>query len=369
MKLTIKKSKLVDALNIVSKIANARAGLPILNNVLLQAHNSEVTLASTNLEITAITKISAKIKEEGDITVPAKLFSEFINSLPGDDVDISLSDNKLKIKSDKYKSTINTLDAKDYPALPEVNSDAKIVLKTDRLKSALNATMVSVGTDTSRPMTTGVYFYNSDGNLKAVATNGYRLSEYVIGKIDQDIKIIVPLATLHSVMRQIADQEEITINYSAEQVAFTTDNTTIISNVVDAEYADYSSILPKKINYKFSANRNDFIKAVRAAELFARSTTGSIMIEGGGKDSRTVQVRSLTTQLGDNTSDIDIVVEESNTDEFHTSINSRYLLDGLNNVPGTIVTITISDSIMPIILNGEDKDYLHLIMPLKTNAN
>ena len=93
MELSVTQENFARALAIVGRIASSRAGLPILGNVLLRTEANRLLVAATNLEIAATCYVGAKITKPGELTLPAKLISEFIASLPRGTVDIASKGN------------------------------------------------------------------------------------------------------------------------------------------------------------------------------------------------------------------------------------------------------------------------------------
>ncbi|MFC2012215.1 DNA polymerase III subunit beta, partial [Chloroflexota bacterium] len=91
MKLSCLQENLNRGLGIVGRAVAARTTLPITTNVLLATDQSRLKLVATNLEMAISYWVGAKVEEEGAITVPARLLTEFVNSLPNDKIDIDLS--------------------------------------------------------------------------------------------------------------------------------------------------------------------------------------------------------------------------------------------------------------------------------------
>ena len=91
MKLSCLRENLDYGLGVVGRAVATRTTLPITNNVLLATEQGQLKLAATNLEMAVSCWIGAKVGEEGAITVPARLLTDFISSLPNEKVNITLS--------------------------------------------------------------------------------------------------------------------------------------------------------------------------------------------------------------------------------------------------------------------------------------
>src|SRR5688572_6200827 len=91
MKVTCTQEALARGLGIVGRAVVARSPLPITANVLIASDEGRLKLTATNLEITLSCWIEATIEEEGAITLPARLISDFVNTLPNDRVSLTVA--------------------------------------------------------------------------------------------------------------------------------------------------------------------------------------------------------------------------------------------------------------------------------------
>src|SRR5690606_2363086 len=151
---------------------------PILSNILLRTDGTRLLVAATNLEIASVHHIGSKIITPGAITVPAKLINEFTSSLPSGTVELKVTDNKLSISTGRHSSVINGIVADEFPELPTIDEETSLLYKvgaTD-FKQAVSQTIITAGSDSTRPVLTGVFWRIIDGAIHLAATDGYRLS-------------------------------------------------------------------------------------------------------------------------------------------------------------------------------------------------
>jgi len=363
MKVTLTQENLSRALNIVSRIASGRTTLPILSNILMKTENGKLILSATNLEVAVTEEISAKIDEDGIITAPAKLMTEFVANLPKTNVEISTSDNKITIKAGNYRSTVNTTPADDFPALPEPKSGVSIKIPTEDLKKAISGTVLVASSDTTRPILTGVYIHTFEGILYMAATDGYRLAEQKISSLEQEISAIVPASTLSDVARIMSDSvKEIKIDFSDDYVSFIVGETTIISRLIDGNFINYRQLIPTKTEVEATLSCSEFVRITKISELFARESAGSITLNVDSETS-TLSIHSITSELGENNSEAEATVKGNGV----ITLNSKFLLDALNQISGDNVRIQFSGKLAPALLTSEnDDEYKHIIMPVKS---
>ena len=368
MEVQVLQERLAKALNIVSRVAaSTRAALPVLSNILIRADGNKLTLTATNLELATVDYLSAKVRKGGTITVPAKLLAEFVSNLPkGIDVEMVARDNKLTVKAGQYRSVMNGLVADDFPELPQIDEKKAVVFKVsvEDFRGAITEVMVASSSDTTRPALTGVYFNTHEGALYIAATDGYRLTERkFIDKVVSDVFTIVPTTSLQEVLRSITDEvEEVEILFDDNQVRFRLGEIEITSRIIDGNFPDYRQLIPKKTDIKVDVSRDEFVRMTKMAALFARESGGSVVCETKKLDKQFL-ISAVASELGENTSYIDAVVSEDGK----VVLNSRFLMDALNAISEESLSFGFSGKLSPVVIkNTKNKDYTHIIMPLKS---
>lgn len=366
MELTVTQENLARALSAVGRVASSKTQLPILSNILLRTDANRLLIAATNLEIASAQYIGAKIVKPGALTIPARLVSEFISSLPKESVELKVVGDNLHIKSGSYSSIINGVIADDFPELPTINEDSSIQysIKVEDFKQAVSQTIITTSNDATRPVLTGVYWHSHEGELYLASTDGYRLSERRLVKTTSEVSAIIPTQTLQEVMRTIADDaSEIEILFDETQVRFRINEAEIISRLIDGNFPDYRQLIPKSSDTHIVIHKSDFVRVTKIAGLFARESGGSITLTAD-EEKKSVSLHSIASQLGENTSETTADV----TGEGQITLNSRYLSEALGVIDGDTVEFSFSGKLSPCVLKSTEKDtsYYHIIMPLKS---
>lgn len=367
MELTVTQENLSKALNAVGRVASSKTQLPILSNLLLRTDGNRLLVAATNLEIAITEYIGAKIVKPGAITIPARLISEFISSLPNDTIEFKVVKDNLHIKSGSYKSIINGVIADEFPELPTISEDSSVQynISVHEFKQAVSQTVIATSNDMARPVLTGVYWHSVDGVLYLAGTDGYRLAERKLVKTKSSVAAIIPSSTLQEVLRILNDDsEDVDILFDDIQVRFRIDNTEIISKLIDGNYPDYRQLIPAKTTNSAIVNRTDFARTTKISGLFARESGGSLTVSI--KDD-VVSIHSVASELGENTSE----VKAKTSGEGSTTLNSRYLIEALNAIDGDDVYFGFDGKLSPALLysskkDSKDIDYYHIVMPLKS---
>ncbi len=97
MEVSCLQQNLSRALAIVGRAVATRSNLPVLQNVKIATEEGMLVLTATNLDIAITTRVGAQVQAEGEITIPARLLSDFVNSLPDDRIEIQSVNEPLSV--------------------------------------------------------------------------------------------------------------------------------------------------------------------------------------------------------------------------------------------------------------------------------
>jgi DNA polymerase-3 subunit beta len=366
MELTVTQENLARALGAASRVASTKTQLPILSNILLRTDGHRLMIAATNLEIASTQHIGAKIIHKGAITVPARLITEFVTSLPKTTVTLKATDNKLHLEAEGYSSVINGSVADEFPELPTINEKTAVsyAIDTGALKQAITQTILTASNDATRPVLTGVYWHSHEGSLFLAATDGYRLSQKRLVATKSEVAAIIPTTTLQEVLRTLNDDiSEVEVLFDESQVRFRLNDAEITSRLIDGNFPDYRQLIPAKSETVITVPRPVFAQITKVAGLFARESGGSVTLTADS-DKGNVSLHSVASELGENTSEAPADVSADG----QVTLNSRYLTEALAVVEGESVAFRFSGKLSPCVLSSgeKDADYLHVIMPLKS---
>lgn len=366
MELTLTQENFAKALSAVGRVASTKTQLPILSNILLRTDGNRLLVAATNLEIATTQYIGAKIIKPGAITVPARLITDFVSSLPKSTIELKVVGENIHIKSGKYQSVINGVIADDFPELPTINEKDSVTyaINTEEFKQAVSQTIITASSDATRPILTGVYWHSHEGWLYLAATDGYRLSERRLVETKSEIAAIIPTTTLQEVLRTITDEPEtIDILFDESQVRFRVNEAEVISRLIDGNFPNYRQLVPEKSDVVAIMDKTEFSRVTKVSGLFARESGGSVTVTVDS-DKQAVSLHSIASELGENTSELDAKI----TGDGQTTLNSRYLTEALGVIDASEISFGFSGKLSPIILKSTAKNtnYYHIIMPLKS---
>jgi DNA polymerase-3 subunit beta len=372
MKVSCLQENLAKGLSIVGRAVATRSTLPVLSNILLTTDESRLKLSATNLEIGINCWIGAQVEQEGSITIPARLLTDLVNSLPPERIDMDLiaRTQTLNVQCGRFEANIKGIDAQEFPLILIPEDDDRIELPPDMLRQTIDQVAFAAATDESRPVLTGVCAEVAENGVTFAAADGYRLS---VRSLDLDsatehpLEVIIPARALQELRRVGAEQDnpiEMMVASGRNQVFFHLDDIDVISQLVEGSFPDYRQIIPSSANTSTMVNTAELLNAVRMAFIFARDAANIVRIQvvPEEQDMGRLVVSATSTEHGDNVSELDATVEGQ---PIEIAFNARYLIDVLSVMETAQVSLETRDPSSPGVLRPVGgADFVHIIMPM-----
>ncbi len=366
MIITTSQKNLKAGLNIVEKIVSKNAALPILQNIILKTTKGRLCLSSTNLEIGINFWLGGKVEEEGEIAIPARIFSDFINNLKDGNLTLKSKGDVLLVNANNYQTKIIGFSAKDFPIIPKPKEAPFIALRAAELFELFNTVIDAVSISETRPELSGVLLNFSEKTTEAAATDGFHLAEKLINTknirqpADQK-SVIVPRYIAQELIRIFSNlEEEVFLSVSENQIFFTSPDLEIVSRLIDGRYPDYKKLIPEKWVSKVLVNKTELEKNIRLASIFS-SSISDIKISAEEKN---LKILAKNADRGEITS---LIEANLKNEPFELSLNYRYFLDGLKVIPTENVILEFTGEGNPLILRPEGRsDITYIIMPLRS---
>ena len=377
MKFQILQENLGKAVSIASRFTSAKAQLPVLGNILISTQKTKVYFNSTNLEVSVSVQVGSKIETEGEISIPSRVISELVSSLPKETISIESEKEQLKISTSGFSSKILGMNSSDFPKVPTlISKDKSVSLPLKEFLEALSLTTFATSIDETRPVLTGVLFLWDREGFTMVATDGFRLSRkrmvFDIQKAQKgESAVIIPKLVLSELSRLGSEGDEVLFSLleKEKQVVFGTDGIVLSSRLLEGEYPDFAKIIPKTSSLKVFLDKEEFARAVKLASVFARDAANMVKIKIL-KDS--IKVSAESGNSGSQETEVEAKVEDPERvtrGEWEIAFNYRFLEDFLHSVRGEEVKMefTTPDK-AGVFTDSSDKEYLHLIMPVKIQS-
>jgi DNA polymerase-3 subunit beta len=378
MKLECLQENLAEGLTVVGRVVPTKSTLPVLSNVLVAAARGELQLAATNLEMAVAHRVPATVEREGQITLPARLLGDYVALLDHGQklrLELQAKTRKVHLACGRYEANIAGIDAEDFPPIPRVSGGASFAMDAVALKEAIGQVVFAAAPDDTRPVLAGVLVRLSQGTLTLAAADGFRLAvrSVELSAPGPDLQMIVPARALTEVARLLPTEEgeQVTVSSTANQnqVLFAFGKTEVTSRLIEGQFPDYQRIIPSEAKTQVVLSTGDFLRATRAATVFARDNSNIVRLEctppreGAEVALGRVLVKSTSAEMGDNEGHLDASIQGEET---QIAFNGKYLRDALEVIDSQQVALHITGPSSPGILRpvGEPDGYLHVIMPM-----
>jgi DNA polymerase-3 subunit beta len=328
------------------------------------------------LEIAVNCTVRGRVEQEGEYSVPAKLFLDYVSLLPSGKVELVLTEDGLEVRSGEQETVLKGMAAGEFPVLPKLTTAQPYEISATDLKRAIGQVAFSVSTSESRPELMGVACFfggpAGDGNVAFAATDSYRLAERVaVTKgATTEARFIVPSRSFMEVSRilgsykdELAMPEQVIVGFTENQMVVSYGNVDLISRLIEGSFPDYKPLIPQQSKTEAVVSRSELQKAVRAASLFSRQGIFDIHLQFDSENG------TCTVQSADQgTGKTKTVLKGTVTGSTNTvMLNFRYLMDGLSAMSSEQVRIRQIDGMNPVLVvpEGAQEKYLYVVMPIR----
>jgi DNA polymerase III subunit beta len=373
MRVSCLQENLNRGLGMVGRSVAVRSTLPVVQNILIVAEESRLKLVATNLEMATTCWVGAKVEEVGSITVPARLLSDFVTSLPNELVQIEMptGGRTVQFTCGRFQAHINGIDAEEFPPVPEVAEGITAEVDAEGLREGITRVAMAAATDESRTVLTGISVEFEGERMTLAAADGFRLAVYkmpLARAVEGKTTVIVPARTLNEIQRLLGEQEEpvhITVNDQRTQAIFRLNNAEIVTQLVQGTFPNYSQVIPSKYDTRAVADVGEFTRVARMASAFARDASNIVRLlvtPGGELKAGKITLTAQAEEIGGNTGDLDALVDGN---EAKIAFNVKYLMDVLAVVKQSQVALEVTTPSSPGVVRPIGTDnYVHVIMPM-----
>src|SRR5215472_3870312 len=369
MKFSCNAKDIAGAVAAASKVVNAHTTMPILGNVLLSARKGRVSVRATDLELTLENAFNAEVSEEGQCTVPARLFSGYLGNLPPATLEMTGTSSRATLKCERSNYEFFALPAEEYPPLPEGKSAQEFRIDAKAFRDAANAVTFAASSEEARgPVLMGTLLELEGASLTMVATDGYRLARYQLA-LTEPVKdagrLIVPARALGEVVRVASGGtiEAKVLGGQANQLVFNTGDVKVIARLIDGQYPNYQQVIPKEFDKRVIASTEKLLASLRRAEVVAGDRASMVKL---AMDGTSLVITASSDTAGTAYEEIDV---ERSGDPLTIAFNAKYLVEILNHVGADTVAMSFQGALNPGAMRPSTGELaerqLYILMPLR----
>jgi DNA polymerase-3 subunit beta len=374
MKVSALQDNLSKGLSVVGRAVPARSTLPQASHVLLASDEGRLKLIATDLMMATTCWIGAQVEEEGSVTVPARLLTDFVTSLPNEKIEMTVParGRQLHISCARNEATMAGMDAADFPPVPAVADGLSLTLDPKTLRKAISQVQFAAAADDTRPVLTGVHTLAEGRELTLAAADGFRLAVHTLPleqEVPERVEVIIPARALREIERLIADETEaveMAFNAGRSQVLFRLPDVEVVATLIQGTFPNYGQLIPSSYATRTTIDMRQFLQETRIAAIFARDGAGIVRIQlepGEGEGAGKMTVSARAEEIGEHRGDIDVKVDGEAS---KIAFNSKYLQDVLAALEDTreVALETTSPSSPGVIRPIGNDRYVHVVMPM-----
>lgn len=365
MKFSISREALLKPLQQVSGVVERRQTLPVLSNVLMQVTEDELSLTGTDLEVELVGRIGLTGAVGGEITVPARKLMDICRELPDQaNIEFNVTEQRLEIKSGRFRSTLSTLPAVDFPTVDRSETEMSSSLNSKALKKLLDSTSFAMAQQDVRYFLNGMLIEIGSGYVKSVATDGHRLamSNLDIDTNSEEVhQVIVPRKGVIELQRLLNELEgDVEIAIGANHLCASSADFTLTTKLVDGRFPDYDRVIPKNGDKIIHADRQELRQALNRTAILSNEKFRGIRVNFS-KGNIKLSANNPEQEEAEETVTVDYDGEE-----LEIGFNVSYLQDVLGVLNSDRVRITVHDANSSALLEDPDEeDAIYVVMPMK----
>lgn len=369
VKFSCEKNLLIEAVTAVARAVPQKSAVQVLEGILLRCAKGKLSLTGYDLDIGIESSLEASVQEQGAVVLKARMLSEIVRKLPGSSVSVTCGEkNTVIIRSGASEFTLLGIPAEDYPQMPEVLAERTLEMSEAALKSTLRQTLFAVSDNENRPILTGSLFKVDKDVLTVVSVDGFRLAmrtETVKNPSMEQFSFVVPGKALAEVARLCGESDRaVYISLAKKYILFGFESVTLVSRLLEGEFIDYDSVIPKGGKVTALIDTALLTAAVERASLVVSEKIKNPVVFNFDFDSLKITTKSGVGSVYD-----ELSVTLSG-EPLEIGLNNSFMLDALRACDSETIKISMTTSLSPIVITApEQSKFLFLVVPMRYKTN
>jgi len=370
MKFKISRSNFFKTISHLQGVVDKRNSLPILSNILIEAKDNKLILSSTDMDISIIEEISCIVTEEGATTINSQILYDIVRKIDDNgQIEIISNNGKLlTLRSEESRFSLACLPKEDYPMIEKENSGVDIVINSKILFKLIDKTKFAISNEETRYFLNGLYFNVTKEENKnivtLVGTDGHRLAKFshvIEEKIDNVPGVIIPKKTIYELSKLLSEKDiDVKISISTNKIVFIIGEIIFISKLIDGSFPDYKRVIPNDNENILKINRDKLLSAVDRVSTIANEKSPVI------KFKLLENILNLNTINNESSTASEDLKTDYEGNEIEIGFNSKYIMDIVNNLEDTEISISLKDNTSPVIAQeNSNTNLVYVLMPMR----
>jgi DNA polymerase III subunit beta len=364
MKVSASREHLLEALQSVIGVVERRQTMPILSNILLSARDNRLRATGTDLEVELVAAAEVTVQQPGDITVPGRKLLDIVRNLPEkSQVTLTREGERIVVRGGRSRFTLSSLPAAEFPVIDEIHATQTVTIRAQDCRRLIDKTHFAMAQQDVRYYLNGTLLETNGQVLRAVATDGHRLSWCEValhGPAREMQQIILPRKGVLELQRLLDGEGEIEIAIGTNHVRVQIGEVRFTSKLIDGKFPEYGRVIPADPPRIMSASRDALRAALqRTAILSNEKYRGVRLTFAAGL--LTVQAHNPEQEEAEDQLEVNFA-----GDEIEIGFNVSYLLDALAAVETETVEVGLTDANSSCLIRAPGNvNVKYVVMPMR----
>lgn len=366
MRVCCERDELLKGVRNAVRAISSRSTLPILANLFVEARDNVLRLVGTDLEVGIECTVRARVEEPGALTIPARVLSQILSSLPGEEINLQVEEaNMALLRCGRSEYRLLGLPADEFPLLPQVGEDVAFSMDPTLLRDVIRETIFAASKDEARAILMGALFSIRGDVLRVVATDTHRLalSEAPLRESPgRDASFIVPASALGEVARMAGQApEEVVIKGSENQLMFSFGQMSLITRLIEGQFPNYEQVIPREAKLTIIADKSEFLSAIRRLDIVAKENANRVVFNLSDGE---LVMTAESQEVGKAEERLPV---DSEGEPFEVAFNAQYLAEALNVMGTKEVRLELTGPVNPGVMKpmGGERPFIYVVMPMQ----
>jgi DNA polymerase-3 subunit beta len=362
MEFKIKRDILAKTLSNITKIIPPKSTYTILQNIIIEAFDGQITIQATDLDIFIKRTIPAEVKEKGKVLIPGKKILEITREASTEDIVFKLKELKLEIKAGKAHFNIPSLDYQEFPEVPEFPKTKWFDLALGDFEEMINSTSFMVARDMSRRPMNGILIQVKKNQLRIVSTDGARLAMNS-RELKTSAGDLIVATKVFDLIDFDRPEEKLEVFSEERIMGVKYLDTTILARLIEGPYPNYEGVIPAEFSGTCTIEKEILEGALKRISLVASPHVKNVKFDFVEKN---IGLSASSPDIGEANEDVPCVYEGNSLGIW---FNAGFVLELFRHVrTSDIVFQLTSQSTAAIVRPKGDESLLYLLMPLRIDS-
>lgn len=366
MNLTATKEQLLPIVARAVSIADGKS-LPILGHVLIDVNAGSVRATGCDLQTQIVATGSVDSKSSHmTIAAPAKKLADIVKMLPdGAAIKMKADGERMTIQSGRSRYALACRSAEDFPGFEgrgEILVEQSI--PAGAMLELLNRVRASAGQADVRQYLNGVAIQFDGSVIRAVASNGHRLS---LMETESDAKAqsrtaIVPNRGVIEICKILAARDSddpVSVSLKESVIRADVGDIMLSSKLIEGVYPDYRRVMPSETVASLVVNARDLSDALRRVQIINDDRTGVAMSASTDE----ILLKAANAQAEESIESVPLI--ESDAEHITHGYSAAYLIDALATCKTETARIELASNGAALISETGESPWRALVMPMR----